>query len=426
MALGALPLAAEGSPPMMELFKGELGLQKDGRIFEIPAPGGNVQEGAFDFCFRLQRRLEIPKGCKAQKVTQIKIPGFGSARLELTGDPGKSRRELRFLWEAESGKGAMERYLVYFLFLEADKDYHLTLSWNAARGLFQGYVNGFAEEPEPGSDGPWKSDSGFSKVEIAAGDFVLRGLHFSRKWHGIEEVAHFLGQPVVEVAPPELGQSFKDVAFDLPPVKTVLYENTLAAAANIEGWQLEGPGRITFKDGWMEMASPDEGPHSKGHHTFWCPFTAPANYLLEWEFKKLNTEGLHILFIDAMGLDGKDIFDPALKPRDGDFKQYWNGDIRNYHFSYSDEGHIVRVNKNPAKTLFSMGRRPNYEPGKAYRLAILKQGSRIAFTIDGKTCFDTEDNEAQYGAVWKGGKIGFRQMSPGRSAYRNLRVRGLE
>jgi len=47
----------------------------------------------------------------------------------------------------------------------------------------------------------------------------------------------------------------------------LLYQNSLTSKTDITDWTMEGPGVIEFKEGWMEMYSPDE----KFHHVFWCP-----------------------------------------------------------------------------------------------------------------------------------------------------------
>jgi hypothetical protein len=49
----------------------------------------------------------------------------------------------------------------------------------------------------------------------------------------------------------------------------------------------------------------------------------------------------------------------------------------------------------------------------------VKDGPRVAFSINGLLLFDWQDPS---GAVLGGGYVGFRQMAPLRAAYRNLVV----
>ena len=38
----------------------------------------------------------------------------------------------------------------------------------------------------------------------------------------------------------------------------LLYQNSLASGDEVVDWKMEGHGVTEFKDGWMEMYSPDE------------------------------------------------------------------------------------------------------------------------------------------------------------------------
>src|SRR5690606_1156813 len=88
----------------------------------------------------------------------------------------------------------------------------------------------------------------------------------------------------------------------------LLYSNPLAEQDDVQDWVMEGPGRVEFKNGWMEMYSPGE----EFHHVYWCPETFPGSFIAEWEARNLNTEaGLCIDFFSAMGKNGEDIFEPT-------------------------------------------------------------------------------------------------------------------
>ena len=72
----------------------------------------------------------------------------------------------------------------------------------------------------------------------------------------------------------------------------LIYQNPLAAKSDVSDWIMEGPGVTEFKDGWMEMYSPNE----KFHHVFWCPEDFPGSFVAEWELQNLETNaGLCII-----------------------------------------------------------------------------------------------------------------------------------
>lgn len=63
---------------------------------------------------------------------------------------------------------------------------------------------------------------------------------------------------------------FQNKSFgQLPEIQKgkLIYENKLDSEEAISNWVMEGPGQVEFKNGWMEMYSPQE----KYHHVFWCP-----------------------------------------------------------------------------------------------------------------------------------------------------------
>ena len=111
----------------------------------------------------------------------------------------------------------------------------------------------------------------------------------------------------------------------------LLYENDFSTKEKTASWVMEGPGELTFKDGWMYMQSPEE----IFHHVFWCPENFPESFIAEWEVQNQETDaGLCIIFFAAKGLKGEDIFDESLPERKGIFKKYTKGKINNYHISY--------------------------------------------------------------------------------------------
>ena len=208
---------------------------------------------------------------------------------------------------------------------------------------------------------------------------------------------------------------------------TLIYDNALAMDADVMGWRMEGPGVISFKEGWTRMYSPNE----KFHHVFWCPQDFPSSFMAEWEVQNLKTEaGLCIIFFAAKGAKGESIFDPSFPVRDGTFRQYTKSDLFNsYHISYYANGRdapgreISHLRKNTGFNLVQ-----EVEPGipiksKAiHKITLIKEEAHILMFIDGRKIIDWQDDGQKYGPVLRDGKMGFRQMQWTDFQYRNFQV----
>jgi hypothetical protein len=66
---------------------------------------------------------------------------------------------------------------------------------------------------------------------------------------------------------------------------------------------------------------------------FWCPEIFPDRIEISWEFRPIREPGLCILFFAAAGIGGKDLFDPSLPRRTGEYEQYHSGSIEALHVS---------------------------------------------------------------------------------------------
>jgi len=206
----------------------------------------------------------------------------------------------------------------------------------------------------------------------------------------------------------------------------LIYQNSLGSAAAVGDWVMEGPGKVEFKNGWMEMYAPDE----KYHHVFWCPVDFPGSFIAEWEAQNLNTEaGLCILFFSAQGKNGEDIFDASFPLRDGTFSQYTKSEKLNaYHISYYANG-----KGNPGRDISHLRKNSGFhlvqqeEPGipvaskEIHKLKLVKDGSRIIMYVEDRKIIDWTDQK-EYGPVLQEGKIGFRQMQWTHFRYKNFKV----
>lgn len=115
----------------------------------------------------------------------------------------------------------------------------------------------------------------------------------------------------------------------------LLYDNPLAADADIRGFVAEGPAAVDFSPGRMRLTSlahPGEG--QAANLVLWCPEPFPDHIEISWDFYPVRDPGLCMLFFAASGRDGTDLFDPSLQPRTGIYRQYHSGDIRGLHVTY--------------------------------------------------------------------------------------------
>lgn len=213
-----------------------------------------------------------------------------------------------------------------------------------------------------------------------------------------------------------------------------VYENQLAEKADVEGFIMEGEAGISFPNGRMQMVNnidPAEG--QKSNFVFWCPEEFPDNIEISWDFYPLREPGLCILFFAAKGQNGKDLFDPDLAERTGEFRQYTNGNINTLHASYFRRKQpqerafqTCNLRKNAGCNLVMRGGDPL--PGvedadPPYRIRIIKYGPEVNFYINDLQIYQWLDDGKTYGPVYKGGRIGFRQMAPLKAEYSNLTVK---
>lgn len=219
-------------------------------------------------------------------------------------------------------------------------------------------------------------------------------------------------------------------------MEKLLYSNPLATQGDICDFVMEGQAKISFPEGAMRLENAlTQNLGQKANYVLWCPKEFPADIRVEWDFKPLSDVGLCILFFAAAGKDGRDLFDPSLSPRTGEYPQYHSGDINAFHVSYFrrkelDERafHTCNLRKSCGFHLVSQGADPLPEAKDAtdfYHIEAIKQGNVVEFAINGLKLFRFEDDGTTYGPVLGGGKIGFRQLAPLTAEYKNLKVYAL-
>ncbi len=211
----------------------------------------------------------------------------------------------------------------------------------------------------------------------------------------------------------------------------LLYSNPLAGPADVSAWMAEGPLRLGSHNGALELSGSldDEEFGDHAHWTFWCPEEFPDGIRIRWEFLPLAEPGLAMLFFSALGHGGRDLFSADLAPRTGYYPQYHSGDIDALHVSYFRHKYeserafrTCNLRKSAGFELVAQGADPLPPTGDAvdfYRMEVLKDGPRAAFSINGLPLIEWSDRSDK---VLGGGRVGFRQMAPLKAAYRNFTV----
>jgi len=309
---------------------------------------------------------------------------------------------------------------------------HMVWCWDADAGIWEGYFNGTPVRQPGVRIDPWDTQS-IEALTLRPGPWAIADLTLWAEPLDADAVADRV-PAIYRGALDGLIGARPRGELDVAPLRgEVLYESELARPEDVSDWVMEGPGEARHEDGWMELAStkPDD-PELKSHLVFWCPHDFPEDFLLEFDVQPRTEFGLCIVFINANGAQGEDLFDPGLAPRTGEFPQYIQGDIRNYHMSY-----YANTPFNPGRATCNMRKNPGFylvdngPPGIAagsrneHHVAVLRQGRTVQLAVDGRRVIRFHDDGARYGDPHPGGKIGLRQMQWMRARYRNLRVHRL-
>lgn len=214
---------------------------------------------------------------------------------------------------------------------------------------------------------------------------------------------------------PAVGQKFTPPDVDR---RHPVYETTFDDPAVLGDWRLEGGLSMNVADGRLVLRSKPGSTRSEAHANHlvcWLTREVPADFLLEFSVRPENRkQGLNIVFFNARGLHGENIFQPPIQPRNGLFKQYHSGDLNNYHVSYwaGDRG-TANLRKNHGFHLVAVGKdliAP--APADAFQtVGIYKRGATIRVTVDDVVSVAFDDDGKTFGPVWNhSGWIGLRQM----------------
>lgn len=361
--------------------------------------------------------------------TLLELPGLGKCLLSRS----YTYVVLSFEWEKEQ---THQGYYLTLSELPGPQKYFLQFTWDAEKGLSDGYINGnlFRKE-NPKYYSPWEINGLSESFEIHEGP---------NKVSDVEVIAKYLPQNEIKKKVPE--ELFGKMAHlieqkDLPASLDtnnrkgrLLYSSKMDDKSALKNWVLEGPAEINFENNSMIMRSkiPNPPDLSTGHFNYWCPVEFPENFILEWEYKPLGERGVCHLFFAAKGKNGEDLFDSTLPERDGHYPQYHSGAINNYYVIYFSNMLYFRTSNMATSWLIKSNKLASLVHGKIavvpgekryHKMCLIKEGGHIQLLTDGRVCLNfTDPGGERWGQVYGDGKIGFRQMARVVAAYRNFSV----
>jgi hypothetical protein len=154
------------------------------------------------------------------------------------------------------------------------------------------------------------------------------------------------------------------------------------------------------------------------HMVVWNNNRFPPDMLFEFTVNHHGSDdGLTLVFFAAEGLEGQDVFDLDLPPRNGIYKNYNRGQLQNYTVSYwsrnkkpslvkRGEQYTNRMRRNPgANKLSTEYSRTDKCNDCDYRIRVLKLGGSLSVEINGEVVNRTTDPEPL-----GSGYIGLRNM----------------
>ncbi len=386
------------------------------------------QQGMVSFLLETDKAYKNGNGDKRFFQALFELPGLAGCYLQRTD----LSVDIFFGWE---GKKPLERsFHIEFQDLPGPESYFFQFSWDATKGLSDGYMNGIPLRCPGIRFDPWIIEGKATQLKIQPGpnkvtvsEIVPR---YMRKKELIKQVPEELRGKNSHL----LGLIDGPEPLDISRRRSkLLYASTMNESASVNEWILEGPGELTFEDESLIMRSLTPNPPTRGtgHIVLWCPDDFPESFIAEWEFKPLKEHGFCIVFFAAKGENGEDIFDQSLPKRDGRYPFYTTGAIMNYHISY-----FANLPKYQTGRLYSLLRKCNkfhnvaqgpiaVKPGAKgfHRIRLIKDGAHIQLLCNDKVSLDfTDPGGERYGSILGGGKIGLRQMAVTEGAYRNFKV----
>ena len=387
--------------------------------------------------FKLSVPESLHNGIHAAAFDHIIVRLPGLAQCRLISSP--TTINLTFEWEQAAGAACYDHgFMVDFTDLSGPRDYYLQFTWDAAHGRCDGYFNGIPLRLAGTRFAPWSISGQSQKLVTMPAPYRVSDAVALCQFIAPEQIAALVPGPMLNRDRKLIGGADAPPPIDLSPLRrNLIFSADWDSQHTLSHWAMEGPGEVVEATGnamTLQTIS-DLASNLPGHFVYWSPAILPASFIAEWEFKPLSETGLAIVFFAAHGSGDRDIFDNSLRPRDGIFTQYTQGDLMSYHITYFAHLPLFQtgrptsnLRKNSGFYLAAQGAvavRPGTHDYQGLRL--IKQGSHIQFQTGERVVIDWRDRDtARYGAPYSGGRFGLRQMAGTVGAYRGLRIWSLE
>ncbi len=206
-------------------------------------------------------------------------------------------------------------------------------------------------------------------------------------------------------------------------------------SGTLDNWMTEGKVVAKIVDGKLYFESKGaETENPKGN--IWWEVKVQSPYILEFDYKSVTEYGLSMLFWNAETVDGGDLFK---QKRTGNYREYINGNLRAYHFSFHRFGSgKSNIRKAPGFHLVSSAPDPvSAGDTTTHRISIVSVKNRQLIFFDGKLvhnfidngapCLSTESWEHQLpckgsGKFLSGGAVGIRHTQKQIAIYDNFKI----
>jgi len=419
---------------------------REGPALIIPVPDALWRpSGTLAFRLRPSRTLRIRKdgqlemvlvACPLFELVLIEHKGHVILRATLAQDGTETDKPT--LQAARVGS-------LYWSHLKGGKWYHFAITWDAAAGRLDAYLNGSIQQEMRLSRRwhPWRPPSnpsgnlqiggafgeGQAKARIAVDSVQL----YPAFMDGAGVNATLNGRSNFALTNEGRWDHQGSLALNLYKL-TLVYETDFDKPLNWihEDGLFEGDKRVRLPEGkdwvlegtgggkvWTENGRCVVLTNGK-HQVLWNTRVFPENFLLEFGMSPEDSRvGLTIVFFAVRNLAGGSPFDLGVPKRDGVFRNYHSGALDCYHCSSwactPADGGILRRTTNlrkncgffmPASGIDRIG---GAGPGP-HRVRVLKVGGKIRVETRGKLALAFDDDGKTYGPVWKDGYIGLRQM----------------
>ena len=249
-------------------------------LYTISKENSVSQQASISFILHTDKTYN--NGRPEQEFTQtlIELSGLGSCILQKS----ISDILIYFQWENEEIHNG---FYIKLTDLPGPQKYVFQFTWDAEKGLLDGYMNGISFRME-NTDyyKPWEVKGSATEFNVPSGPNRVTDVkvlsRYMPKNEAVKQVPKSLVGKMAHLLRLQSLPSPKDIS---KRKSKLLYSSPMNSKSSVKDWILEGPAEIRFEDNKMIMSSqiPNPPDGSTGHFNFWCPADFPENIIVEWD-----------------------------------------------------------------------------------------------------------------------------------------------